>query len=123
MTQHVSILGTLYLLFGILGLVGALVLLVMVGGLAAIAGFSAGEDAAVAVPVLSTVAGGLFLITSLMALPSFVVGLGLLKRRSWARVAGLVLSVLNLPSFPIGTALGIYGVWVLASEQARTSLG
>ena len=34
------------------------------------------------------------------------VGYGLLKMQSWARIAAIVLAILSLCSFPIGTILG-----------------
>ncbi len=51
-------------------------------------------------------------------------GWGLWQREPWARIAALVLGVLALLHFPIGTALGIYTLWVLlpsesAAEYAR----
>lgn len=43
---------------------------------------------------------------------------GLFERQPWARVLGLVLGILALMRFPFGTALGIYSLWVLAPEQS-----
>ena len=43
---------------------------------------------------------------------------GLFERQSWARILGLVLGILALLRFPLGTALGIYTLWVLAPEQS-----
>lgn len=43
---------------------------------------------------------------------------GLFERQPWARTLGLILGVLALFRFPFGTALGIYTLWVLASEQS-----
>ncbi|MEO6910568.1 MAG: zinc-ribbon domain-containing protein [Edaphobacter sp.] len=45
---------------------------------------------------------------------AFLVGYSLLARRPWGRVFGIVIAVLSLLKFPIGTALGIYTLWVLA---------
>jgi hypothetical protein len=48
------------------------------------------------------------------------------QRESWARIVALILGVVALVHFPIGTALGIYTLWVLlpndvAMEYARTA--
>src|SRR5439155_1439776 len=43
---------------------------------------------------------------------------GLFERQSWARILGLVLGILALLRFPLGTALGIYTLWVLAPEPS-----
>jgi hypothetical protein len=44
-------------------------------------------------------------------------GVGLLRLKSWARYLVLVLSILALLSIPIGTALGIYSIWVLVNDE------
>ena len=46
-------------------------------------------------------------------------GIGLLKRRQWARVLTLVLAVFDLMAIPIGTAFAVYAFWVLV--QPRTA--
>jgi hypothetical protein len=42
-----------------------------------------------------------------------VIGWGLMERQPWARIFGLVVGFLLLIRFPLGTALGIYTIWVL----------
>lgn len=44
---------------------------------------------------------------------------GLLRRRRWARVPALILSVLFIWLFPLGTALAIYNWWFLHSEGGK----
>ncbi|HTH53512.1 MAG TPA: hypothetical protein VL495_06155 [Edaphobacter sp.] len=62
-------------------------------------------------PVIVTVA-----IT--MAALALVAGYGLLTRKPWGRVLAIVLGVLALFKFPVGTALGIYTLWVLAPASS-----
>lgn len=57
-------------------------------------------------------------ITVIAAALAFVVGYGLLTRKPWGRVLGIVVSILALLKFPIGTGLGIYTLWVLAPAQS-----
>jgi hypothetical protein len=47
-----------------------------------------------------------------------VLAWGLFERESWARMLGLVLGFLGLLRFPLGTALGIYTLWVLLPEES-----
>lgn len=47
-----------------------------------------------------------------------VLAWGLFERQPWARILGLVLGILALIRFPLGTALGIYTLWVLAPEES-----
>ena len=58
-----------------------------------------------------------------LSVPSIIAGVGLLKRRSWARILTIVLSVLNLINIPFGTLLGIYGLWVLLSQNTAPLFG
>ncbi len=58
------------------------------------------------------------MVSILTAFLAFLVGFGLLRRRSWARVVGIVVAILALLKFPIGTALGIYTLWVLVPSES-----
>lgn len=44
---------------------------------------------------------------------AFVTGYALLNRASWGRILAIVAGILALFKFPLGTALGIYTLWVL----------
>ncbi len=46
-------------------------------------------------------------------------GIGLFAKQHWARILVLILSAIDLINFPIGTAVGIYTIWVLV--QAETA--
>ena len=52
-------------------------------------------------------------------IPGLVGGLGLLRGKPWARPLLIVLSVLVVIAFPIGTALGGFGLWVLLGKDSR----
>jgi hypothetical protein len=62
-----------------------------------------------------TFIGGLILVK---AVAGFFAGWGLLQREPWARVVALILGFLSLFNVPIGTALGIYTLWVLLPTQS-----
>ncbi len=42
-----------------------------------------------------------------------VTGIKIHNNTPGAKVFGIVASLLAIPSFPIGTAIGVYGLWVL----------
>ena len=67
------------------------------------------------VPGLVAASGWLIL---LLALPSLAVGLGLFSHESWARPLAIVMGFLSLLSPILGTALGIYTLWVLLPARA-----
>lgn len=113
MHQQINLIAYLYLALGILTLIGAAVVTFAIAG-----GGLLSEDQT-AIVITSTVG---FAIGGFMALGgifSLVAGYGLLKRRSWARTLTIVLSVINLLNFPIGTALGGYALWVMLQDESR----
>jgi hypothetical protein len=55
----------------------------------------------------------------LWALAHHAAGRGLRARRPWARNLALVLAAFNLLLLPLGTALGLYTLWVLLHEEVR----
>lgn len=53
------------------------------------------------------------------AAAGIIAGVGVLQRAPWSRVLTIVVAILSLISFPFGTALGIYSLWVLLSPNAE----
>ena len=53
-----------------------------------------------------------------------LVGWGLWGLKSWARIGAIVLAVLHLPWFPIGTPIGALILWyLLANPDAKAAFG
>jgi hypothetical protein len=50
-------------------------------------------------------------IYGLLSLPSILAGYAMLKRRSWAKIAGIIAAIISAISFPFGTALCVYSLW------------
>lgn len=46
-----------------------------------------------------------------------VAAVGVLKRKEWGRIVLLVVSFVNLLHIPVGTALGVYSIWVLMKDE------
>jgi len=55
----------------------------------------------------------------LAALASFIAGYGLIERQTWARPLAIVLAILSLFKIPLGTALGVFTLWVLLPTQSE----
>jgi hypothetical protein len=120
MEQHVKILAILHIVFGSLGIMLALGLLALFGGIAGLIGASDySPEAHVSIPILGGIAAFIFFFLLAISLPGVIAGIGLLQFRSWARVLTIVLSVLDLIHVPFGTALGVYGLWVLLSQGSE----
>lgn len=120
MEGHVKALGVLHIVLGALGVIGALIVLLIFGGAAAIVDLKAPqEDAEVAVPILGIVGGVIGFLILALSLPGIVVGVGLYGLRPWSRILGIVISALDLLHVPLGTVVGIYGLWVLLNSETE----
>lgn len=117
METHVKTLAVLHIVFGSLGVLVALGLLLLFGGIAGLVGATdTSGDAHIAIPVLGSIGAFLFFLLLVLSLPGIIAGVGLLQFQPWARILTIVLSVLDLIHVPFGTALGVYGLWVLLSQ-------
>lgn len=112
--RHLRTLGTLWVIAGAFILIPGFVLVMISGVVRASIPAAETVGRTVAPLVLSMIGGSLFLI----AAGGMLVGWGLLRHRPWARVAAIVLGIVSLLHPPFGTALGIYTLWVLLSDQS-----
>ena len=113
------ILGYIALVLGVMGMLLALLFVVIFGGAATLVGTSGDADAAIAVPVIGILGSLLALFSLMLAIPELIIGYGLWRCRPWARIAGIVLSVLSLLWVPFGTIVGLYGLWVLFNKESE----
>jgi hypothetical protein len=122
MAQHVKILGVLHIVLGALGVFGGIVILLIFGGVSALVNMS-DRSSDLPVPLLGIIGGILFILLLVLSLPGLIIGIGLVQFRPWARIAGIIVSALDLLGFPFHTALGIYGLWVLLNRETEQMFG
>jgi hypothetical protein len=118
-TTHVKVLGTLFIVFGTIYVFLAFGSSMLMGVLASLVGTQGGDDAAVGATVLGMAGAAAFIFLLCIGIPSVITGIGLLKMQRWARIVGIVLSAIRLISFPIGTIVGAYGLWVLFNKETE----
>jgi hypothetical protein len=58
-------------------------------------------------------------ITLAFMVPKIVAGYGLRKGKSWAKVWTIVACVLAVMSVPLGTAVGVYGLWFVFGDEGK----
>jgi hypothetical protein len=109
---HVPIVGWLLIVTNALFLVLAAFLFVLLVGI----GLAVGEPEAR--NILSIVGTSLAALFTVLGIPGIVAGAGLLARQAWGRILAIVVAILSLLNFPIGTIIGIYAIWVLLQEAA-----
>ena len=113
MRQHVTLVGALHVGFGILGVVGAMA--IYFGFLFL---FDYLEDDPTIQRVFSIMGNSIALIVFFISGLGIIGGIGLFAYRSWARILVMVVSALNCLNVPVGTAKGVYSIWVLMQPEA-----
>ncbi len=112
LTRRIDLIGYLHIAYGsVLLVVAVFMLLAATVGVflfPAIASWALGAGASLTAALLLAALG----------LPSIFAGIGLIRRFSWARMLIIVVSVVDLFSVPIGTALGVFSLWILLKNQA-----
>lgn len=117
--EHSKLIGTLFLVWGGLNLLGLLVvgvIFMFAGGI--IATEARGRDAA---PLIVFFAFFLIilLVSGLFVIPTLVAGWKMLKLKTSSKVWAIVAAVLAIMSFPFGTALGVYALWFIFGDEGR----
>lgn len=112
MKQHVSFVGALHIGFGILGLLGALAVYIVFN-------FAEGfvENDPLAEDILTFFGGTLSLIILFFACLGIIGGIGLFSYKPWARILVMIVSAINCLNIPVGTAKGVYSIWVLMQKE------
>lgn len=111
MEKHLTAVAALHVGLSILGgLIGIFVFVLLTG-----IGVIVREKEAFF--ILSTIGTGVGVFFLVLSVPGIIGGIGLFKRKEWARILVLILSAIELLNIPFGTALGIYAIWVLVQEN------
>ena len=111
MEKHINVVAALQIGFSIFNLFIAFLIFTV---LKLVGGFI---DDANGATVLSIIADVLAIVFIIISVPGILAGMGLYKRKEWARILTLVLAVIEIFSFPFGTAIGIYSIWVLIQPE------
>lgn len=112
MEKHVMIVAVLDIAFGAMGI------LVGIAGSAAVVGGGIISQDKTAMRITSLVGIGVVLFFLVTSVPKLIAGVGLLKRRGWARILAIILAVLDVLNFPVGTVIAVYTLWVLLNDKA-----
>lgn len=123
MNDHIRILGVLWIVSGLLralavGWVWFVGKMVFPDVLSAVTPHFALGD-----PLNRLVQGGLAFAAVLLILQAalaFVAAWGLLERQSWGRIAAIIAAIFSLWHIPLGTALGVYTLWILLPASSET---
>lgn len=115
---HKRILGILYLIGGTLSLLGMLFLNLFLSTIFSFALNEVNADEKEIIEfILSIVQYVPIIVIVLYSIPTLIAALGLLTGKSWSMLFALIVGCFKLFSFPIGTAIGIYAIWIYSEDQ------
>jgi hypothetical protein len=115
MRVHLDVLGWLYILAGLFGVLVGSALLILASGTHGALAMLGNLHVSPTVWFFLIAGSALIVGGAVMCL----VGRAVVNRRSGARTAVLVLAIPNLLIVPFGTALAIYTFWTLLNDEAR----
>jgi len=115
--EHLEIVAWLWIAIAALTLLAAMVFLIV--GVFPIARFIPADSLPPGVMnlfhVIFLAVGGVLL---LIAAAHFIAAWGLFQHAEWARILTIVFAFLRILEFPLGTALGVYTIWVLMGPNS-----
>lgn len=111
MEKHVSVVAALQIGLSIFGIIVGVVILMI---LSMVGSFTGDPQAGFILRLIGSIAAVFFFV---MSVPGIIAGIGLMRHKEWARILTLVLSVIGLMNFPLGTAVGIYSIWALVQDD------
>jgi len=115
MQKHITVVGALRIGSAIVGLMAAAIIVLLTLGPGLIAHCVDDNDEALAILAMIGVPIAFFFVV--LSAADIIGGIGILRHKNWARYLVMIHSVLDIFNVPIGTALGVYCIWVLAQDE------
>jgi len=120
--SHKRTLGIIHLVLGILSLfVFGIILIVLNTVLPIVQTEIVQEEGPEAGMIIGWISGAvvtfIMILGLLGSLPSIIGGIATLQKKKWGLVVLLIAGCLSLFSFPVGTAVGVYSIWVYVEQQ------
>lgn len=112
MRQHIIAVGWLQIGLSIIWMLIVFLVAILLWGVGI---YSHDRDA---IEILSIIAPIIIIFGVLTALPGIIGGIFLLKFKEWSRILVIIVSFIDLINFPIGTAVGVYSLWVLLNDDS-----
>ena len=113
MRTHIKIVGWVYIIMSLFGLLGAASILFsgLIGGFfsGSLSGFMIGGAMGVAMAI----------VLGIKSLFGLIAGFAFLSHRPWARWVLILVSILTLFQFQIGTCIAVYALWVLLNSETQ----
>ena len=113
--SHVSLVAVLHICFGALSILGAIIAVIAIQ----FSGNFIPEEEYMVRDILTLLATIIPAIIFFFGLIDLLAGVALYSYKQWSRVLVIVVSAINCTSIPIGTAKGVYSIWVLMQPEVQ----
>ncbi len=124
MDKHIQLAGILNIVYRSVAFLGGMFLLLLAAcfwrlfdyliGIGEIRPHEVPMELVKVVPIVLTFAGIWVILVSILGIVAAAV---VLRRKEWGRILLLVISFFTLIRIPLGTALGVYSIWVLLKDE------
>ncbi len=124
MDKHIQLAGILNIVYRSVAFLGGMFLLLLAAcfwrlfdyliGIGEIRPHEVPMELVKVVPIVLTFAGIWVILVSILGI---VAAAAVLRRKEWGRILLLVISFFTLIRIPLGTALGVYSIWVLLKDE------
>jgi hypothetical protein len=110
---HQKILGALLVAYGALNFTGGVALFASIN---VVNIFVDEIEVIQLVTLFGRLIGGILVLTSI---PAIIAGIGFIQEKDWSKILGLIVGIIYLLFFPIGTLIGIYSIWLNAQTVIK----
>ena len=110
---HQKILGAVLVAYGALNFTGGIALLASIN---VVNIFVDEMEVIELVTFFSGFIGGALLLT---AIPAIIAGIGCIQEKEWSKILSLIMGIIYLLFFPIGTLIGIYSIFLNAQTVIK----
>lgn len=117
--EHNKYVGIANLAYGVISLLMMLATGVIIAAMMGMMTFNGGRNGGPPAAFIGVITLFAVIFQALFAVPSFIAGYAFLKRKPWAKVAGIIAAVMSALRIPFGTLVSIYTFWFLFSEPGK----
>jgi hypothetical protein len=111
MQRHITAVAALQIGWSILGIIFAIAIFIV---LTTVTTYVHDDEA---IFIIWAILPAFALLIGVLSILGIAGGIGLFTYKNWARILILILSAIDLINIPVGTALGIYSIWVLVQKE------
>ena len=113
--SHVSLVAVLHICFGALSILAAIITLIAIQ----FAGNFIPQEEELAREILGSISIIIPAIVGFFGTIDLLAGVSLFSYKQWSRVFVIIVSAISCTNIPIGTAKGVYSIWVLMQPDVQ----